>query len=549
MKIYKKILPAAIVLSVIWGCGNKPQIPLDKEGSESEILNEENDAFAEYEYSEAENIAAVYRDIYEEAVWANTLGSLKTVEEIVDRLGRMGYVAAHSENQVDMAGAEQVEAFCEAVDDQLEAEVTILVVTAMGGFRKLDLKTGAGKVDVVREDYQYDEEGYFVNKGTVRYPADFWEYTEDGYLLFEGNYFSEGDYILTLSPTPEHTALRVEPLDRKCRELNRQYIMPVGYQKNNLFLTDWSQEEFGNLDFYDLFDRLYPLCYGQTVPYIMSDDLRVGAVYRIPREEFEGVIRSYLSVDRETLQAKTAYFSEDDTYEYKPRGFEETEYPNIPYPEVVSCEENRDGTVTLTVNAVFPNDNTSRAFSHEVVVRPGEQGGFAYVSNRMLTTEADRDLWWHSDRLTAEQWTEIYGADCLFDQEERQTLERYALEAAELVKEAYRDVETEAAGTDDGNSRRLTGEERRTVAAMLGEAGYVSVTEDSNMENYEKMEDFYTAYKEGRDAMVTLCNVNLDGSLGVTTFAYREGKAQTCLVEIGWREGDCQRSETVLSTI
>ncbi len=37
--------------------------------------------------------------------------------------------------------------------------------------------------------------------------------------------------------------------------------------------------------------------------------------------------------------------------------------------------------------------------------------------------------------------------------------------------------------------------------------------------------------------MATLCNVNLDGSFGVITFAYREGKMQTCFVEIGWRDG------------
>lgn len=63
--------------------------------------------------------------------------------------------------------------------------------------------------------------------------------------------------MLTLSDTPEHTALRILPLDETCRELNRKYILPVGYEQNNIFLTDWSEEDFGDLDFYDVFDIFY----------------------------------------------------------------------------------------------------------------------------------------------------------------------------------------------------------------------------------------------------------------------------------------------------
>ena len=46
-------------------------------------------------------------------------------------------------------------------------------------------------------------------------------------------------------------------LDETCRELNRKYILPIGYERNNMFLTDWSEEEFAELDFYDMFDLFY----------------------------------------------------------------------------------------------------------------------------------------------------------------------------------------------------------------------------------------------------------------------------------------------------
>ena len=98
----------------------------------------------------------------------------------------------------------------------------------------------------------------------------------------------------------------------------------------------------------------------------------------------------------------------DATYGYRPRGFYEVEYPDIPYPEVVSYTENEDGTITLIVNAVYPNGNTSVAYSHKTVIRPLDGDCFQYVSNQMLSSEDERVTWWHSDRLTKEEWLEIY---------------------------------------------------------------------------------------------------------------------------------------------
>ena len=264
-------------------------------------------------------------------------------------------------------------------------------------------------MNIVRGYYQYDQDGCFQNRSTVSYPADIWQYTEEGYLLFEGSYFSDENYVLTLSDTPEHTALRVLPLDEKCRELNRKYILPVGYEQNNIFLTDWNEEDIGELDFYDIFDNFYPILHGQSVPYVADESLAVGAVYQIPEEIFENVIMTHFNVNKEALRRETTYNPEKAAYEYRPRGFYEVEYPDIPYPEVVSYTENQDGTITLIVNAVYPNGNTSMAYSHKTVIRPLEEDCFQYVSNLMMNLIDEHDIWWHSNRLTKEEWIEIYG--------------------------------------------------------------------------------------------------------------------------------------------
>ena len=75
------------------------------------------------------------------------------------------------------------------------------------------------------------------------------------------------------------------------------------------------------------------------------------------------------------------------------------------------------------------------------------------------------------------------------------------------------------------------------MVKRLGEQGFVSVSDDMNMENYQNMEDFYSAYISGSDAMVTVSDVYTEGNIGALTFIHRNGKIQSFYVSVGWREG------------
>ena len=355
-----------------------------------------------------DEIIEICSQLYKKASEENKIADLETVRIIVNQFGENGYPAVDSRNQIDMTEAEQVERFCEMVDTQEEAEITIIEVSYLGGFVKYDLETKDGNVDVVRSYYKY-ENGNMKREVTGSYQAEYWNYTEDGYLMFSGVWFSEELYVLTLSGAEEHTALRVQPLDETYRELSRKYLLPIGFEQNNMFIVDWSEDDFGELNFYDMFDLLYPKVYGTNIPYVADDNLGVGAVYQIPKDDFERVILPYFDIDSETLQSKTIYNAEDKTYEYKPRGFEEVEYPEYPYSEVIGFTENGDGTLTLTANVVFPYVGDSKVYAHEVVVRPLENGGVQYVSNRIIPSEDNCEETWHTPRLTAKEWDEIYG--------------------------------------------------------------------------------------------------------------------------------------------
>ena len=394
-----------VLILSISGCSDAP--PEENTVSETVI---DVQAIQEESEEDADEIISVCIDLYEKAEEENKLADLETIRSIVNRLGENGYSAVDSRNQINMTEPEKVVEFCEKVDAQEEAEITIFEISYLGGFVKYDLHTKDGNVDVVRSYYKY-ENGNMKREVIGNYQAEYWNYTEEGYLMFSGVWFSEELYVLTLSGAEEHTALRVQPLDETYRVLSRKYLRPISFEQNNMFIVDWSEDDFGDLNFYDMYDILYPKVNGQYVPYAADDNLSISAVYQIPKEEFESVIMKYFNIDSETLQSKTVYYSENSTYEYKPRGFEEVEYPEYPYSEVVGFSENSDGTITLTANVVFPYAGDSKVYAHEVVVRPLEDGGVQYVSNRIIPSEDNYRETWHTPRLTLEEWEELYGGE------------------------------------------------------------------------------------------------------------------------------------------
>ena len=357
-----------------------------------------------------DNFINIPIDIYVEAAKNNELTDMETVCKVIKRFGECGYAAVDCENRVDMTQMQSVMDFCDSVENQKEAEVTIIQVSSLGGFSVYHLQTENGVVHVKRCYYGY-KDGIMKSEDEGAYQTDHWRYTDDGYLMFSGTYFSEELYVLTLSSAEEHVAFRILPLDAKCRELNEKYLLPIGYELNNMFLVDWNEDDFGDLNFYDMFDLLYPKLHNEKFPYVADDNLGIGAVYHIPKTEFENVITEYFNIDSETLQSKTVYDSEDSTYEYKPRGFEEVEYPEYPYSEVIGYTENSDGTITLTANVVFPYSGNSKVYAHEVVIRPLEDGRVQYVSNRIIPSEDNSEETWHTPRLTAEEWEELYGGE------------------------------------------------------------------------------------------------------------------------------------------
>lgn len=155
------------------------------------------------------------------------------------------------------------------------------------------------------------------------------------------------------------------------------------------------------------------------------------------------------------------------------------------------------------------------------------------IGDSEMITEEENDTETFTDSA---YWFIPQAGDCLISEEEKEQLQSTVLSAAESVKEIYKNVIIADAENYSSGVRKFTSEQRKAVVEQLGKAGLVSVEEDTNMQNPERMEKFYADYLNGQDSMVTIFEVQRDGLIGAVTFIYRKEKIQTYYIGVRWME-------------
>ena len=309
-----------------------------------------------------------------------------------------GYAALDCDNQIDMVNREKVEEFCKAAEKEEQAAVDIVVVFDEGEIIQYHLESMNGKINVRLCQVKWKDNSPQANYYD-EYEAYEWKYTEKGYLFLE-EYHPPG-----FDGAPGETGFRVQPLDKTCRELNRKYVMPLGYALNNLLITNWDNQNYTELDFYDLYEKMYYMKYGKQVPYEANYG---GAEYEVPKDEFEEVIKTYLPFSNSEIEKGTFYNSDNRTFRYRPRGLYDCEFPYEPYPEVISYEKLQDGTLKLTIEAVWEIRMLDQAITSELMIKPMEDGSFQYLSNKVISSDQNANAGWYMPRLTEEEWEENY---------------------------------------------------------------------------------------------------------------------------------------------
>ena len=400
--IRSAVLFLACTAFTLTGCAQTPSdTPSEDPARDTESSNSPDisDPTETVLYSSCLEIADIFQDIYAQAFQSGSLDSLETQEEIVSLLGEEGYCVSDADNQINMENSEILEDFLSAAGAGEEADATVLLVMEGGSVIYYDLRTQDGSISVRRCTLYWDDgspkAGYYE-----AFTAEKWCYTESGYFFFD-QYRMPG-----YDGPPGEIGIRVKPLDPDCRGYCRKYVTPIGYNRNNMLISDWSESDgFGSLNFYDLYDLMYRMKYGTEAPYPYA---YTGAEYEIPASGFDSVLQSYLNIGSDTIRSRTVYDPGSDTYQYRPRGLEDSEYSYPPYPEVTAYEIQADGTVKLTVQAVYITKFTDQAVISELVVRPLPGGNFQYVSNHVTGTTEGISGSWYTPRLTEEEWNDRY---------------------------------------------------------------------------------------------------------------------------------------------
>lgn len=346
-------------------------------------------------------IVSLYRDLYDSAQkepaadrWEEQTLSQQSIDAIEARLLERGLDVIDS--SADCPGyfvnAEHFRQFWDSVQRDEDASQEVIAIRDSGAlsYRLLTHQDGITYVYSLVYSLAGDEDPDYEMHQV--YGA---ELTEQGNFYYRINPEDDCHYA-------NYTLIRLQKPDQELWELYSKYILAGGYTATNIFLTDWTEDDFSPLCFNDLWEYVYRYRTGtQFWPDGCAYD-KSRNCYLIPAAEFESAVLPFFKLDAQTLRQLADYDAQTDSYPW--RQVESNDYAfYLSYytiePEVTACRTNADGTLALTVEARSTDLGIDCLFSHELTVRPMEDGGFQFVGNRVLS-QTEKGLPYCEPRLT-----------------------------------------------------------------------------------------------------------------------------------------------------
>ena len=343
--------------------------------------------------SECIVISELYREIYQQAekVPSQYFGAednitQKTIDEIENILITAGYSVINSDSVYPeyLEHSDCVNAFWECVKQQTDAEVSFWGVSSTGGLYYRKFCFIGGKSYGIFAGADWKEDGKLELSYAEKREIFYWDMTYNADFIYRDLYLDRHWEAAHL--------LRLHPVDQPMYDLTMKYILPIGYHNVNLFLLDWSSDDYGNLCFNDLLDCLYRLKYND---YLYARDYpRYTTPYSyiaIPAKLFEDTIFPYFDISMEEFREKALYDAENDIYPWQDiSGDNVLYYPSL-IPEVTECIEIDESTKKLIVNVMCPDYQTDKLFVHEVTIRVLSDGEYQYIGNQ-ITYKSDIDI-------------------------------------------------------------------------------------------------------------------------------------------------------------
>ena len=307
---------------------------------------------------------------------SNVVIADEVIDQMVEKLKVTGCPVTITEIYSNMENYTKLEDFLNAAAAGRGGSAVVYEIHSDGG--------------IGRYKYSYDGKDMYVlsakaawndDKPVITYISNTrikeWRFTDKGYFCYE----------LCVPEYPEVTEIvdgscmvRVKPITEENREMSEKCVLGLAYQGNNLLYSDWDADHMEHLDYNGMYEYLYAMKYQEQFP---SGNYPDG----IPKEEFERLIMEYLPITSEEIQKYAAFDKEKQTYAWARLGcfnYAPT-YFGTSFPEVTDIRENKDGTVTLTVDAVCSMILCDDAvITHELTVRFSEDGSFQYLGNKIL---------------------------------------------------------------------------------------------------------------------------------------------------------------------
>lgn len=320
--------------------------------------------------SAAESVKEIYKDVIiaDDEKYSSGVSGLTSEQQkaVVEQLGAEGMVSV-GEN-VNMQNPEQIEAFYEDYLNGKDSTVTVFEVQQEGVIGAVTFIYREERLQTYYTGIRWREDGMPEIQITMISDVAEIKLTEKGYFIYR------------YEEIMEHAGLReywrIKPLSQECRELTEKYISGLSYVNYNMLVKNWDSSNVEDILMPCMFEDIYRIDTGENLK---------AEEGKIPAEEFERIMTAYFPVSAEQLRENCGYDRDSDSYEYA--RIYASPYP--PFGEVVGYAENEDGTLALTVDAVWPDYNSDFAFQNTVVVQPLEDGTFRYLSNSVREKELD----------------------------------------------------------------------------------------------------------------------------------------------------------------
>ncbi len=330
--------------------------------------------------TDCRNIMEIISDLYIKADKGNSVNVVipdRTLRQMAQRLKEKGYTVVAAETYDNMKNYKNFEEFLNLSKSGKNGSAVIYEIHSDGGVGRKKYVFDGTDLYILSGNAGWDSEGHPIITGISCARAKEWKFTDKGWFICQ----------MCVPEPPEVSEMvdggvmfRVKPLSRAKRRASEKYVSGLGYQGNNLLCSNWDTEHMGRLDYNGLYEYLYEMKYQKK--FNVTDHPE-----GIPKTDFERLIMEYLPVTAEEIRKQAVFDEEKQTYAWVRLGCFNYELHSFrtSVPEVTQIRKNKDGTMTLTVDAVCEMILCDDAvITHELTIRTLENGGFQYLGNHIL---------------------------------------------------------------------------------------------------------------------------------------------------------------------